>query len=200
MISYVANKIIKCFEKEKIIKMNDVDIYFYGLELLISELISTSVLLSIAMCTKCVLETVFYLVVFTILRIYAGGYHASSYYRCIFIFNSIFVCLKIILKWLQEKQCINFLILITIISIIIIFILAPVEDKNKPLEKKEFIVYQKKARKRILILGFSVIIIYIFINELKHLMIYGMLAIFEISMLLLVGSFKNYILDLKLNV
>lgn len=92
---------------------------------------------------------------------------------------------------LYHFKSLDILCIVTFVAIIIIFLLAPVEDIRKPLSREEVYIYRKKTRKRVLLLGiFAIILIRIF-PQLKDEISYGLLAICEISLLLLVGYIKN---------
>lgn len=79
-----------------------------------------------------------------LLRRYAGGFHAKTPVRC-YIYSSTMVLLALlVLKHMFNSICIS--ICMFGVGIFIIFLYSPVEDKNKPLNAIERLVYQKKAR------------------------------------------------------
>ena len=59
------------------------DIYIYGFELLVSSVIETISLLLIGLLTGKFVETVIFIISFSSIRVFSGGYHANSYFLLI---------------------------------------------------------------------------------------------------------------------
>lgn len=87
MIRRAAEEIATFFVKKGVIEEKERDVYTYGSELLVSETISMLLVLSIGLYVGKILETVIYLFTYIVIRVYAGGYHASSHRKCITIFS-----------------------------------------------------------------------------------------------------------------
>ena len=85
-----------------------------------------------------------FLVCFIPLRIFAGGYHAKTQFRCYVMSTVTTVILLYLIAFLQKNMGVE-AIALYIIATCIIWKLAPVQDKNKPLDLDE----QKKYRKRV---------------------------------------------------
>ena len=83
--------------------------------------------------------------VFILLRQEAGGYHAPGWKSCYFLSCGILV---LTLLWIKEEFI--YQTYITMIAALVagigIFLFAPLEDKNKPLEEEEKKALGKKAR------------------------------------------------------
>lgn len=118
------------------------DITVYGAELLISSVVETIIVLVMGLVFGRLIETVLFLAFFCPLRSMSGGYHAPGYRSCTIIFSSIFLIMILVLQpmplWLQ--------IILLVISSITIWILAPVEDANKPLGEKRRKRLKKKSK------------------------------------------------------
>lgn len=139
------------------------DIYVYGIELMISSLIGTILVLTLGILFGHVIESIIFMLSLSLIRVFSGGYHAETYLKC----NSIFV-LSAIFVFLFHRYYLNYLmqynILITaitlLISVAIMIIFAPVENKNKTIE-------DEKKRK------FKVIsILFVFIEIAMSLVLY----------------------------
>lgn len=81
--------------------------------------------------------------------------------------------------------------ILVLVSLVVIFLLAPVEDKNKVLDSDEKRVFRKRA---CIIATLEVLIYHIFLiirftNSYKILSI----ALFLLSILMIIGRIKNYI-------
>lgn len=85
------------------------------------------------------------LAAFAPLRSYAGGYHASGYIKC---YLESCVMLSVILGVM--RYCMfgheQVLLMIFGVSFILVILLAPLPDANKPASEEELQQYRKKAR------------------------------------------------------
>ena len=79
-----------------------------------------------------------------------------------------------------------------IIGTVICFVLAPVEDKNKPLDEDEYERYKKRS---LIILSCEIVLWFVF--DFNYHKIKGVipLAIFTESVMLVLGYLKNKKLD-----
>jgi accessory gene regulator B len=120
----------------------DIDIYEYGLEILIADIITFAVTFIVAAILNVVFQTVFYYIAFIGLRRCAGGYHASTRMRCFVISMSTWL----IAMWIigLSSSLVALSILFSLISCAIIWLFAPVENHNNPLSAA-----QEKRMKRI---------------------------------------------------
>lgn len=193
MIKNVSNKMTEFFINKEVINEDDRDIYLYGSEILVSEVICTTITLGIGLFLGRFIKTVLYLLIYTLIRVYAGGYHAMSHKMCITIFNVLYVFLLIITELLFRFNLSNILCLGTIIAMVIIVVLSPVEDSRKPLEEYELRSYRLRARIRTVFCGVIVTSLYIFFPFVKDEMGYGMIAICEVALLMVIGYIKNKI-------
>lgn len=123
----------------KTLKVNDEDIacYRYGLELFISTICITAIIVIIAILLQRPLLFLPYLFVYVPMRMYAGGYHAESHLGCIqFSSFSFFVC-AIVCRFVKHTGMEYVCLGIIIISGIILKKIVPVEAENKPLCETE---------------------------------------------------------------
>jgi len=132
------------FVEKEIIKSDEHEIYVYGAEALLSGISNLLILTVCGILMDELLIALLFFLVFNIMRKYCGGYHAATHLKCnlIFALNTLTILLLIknyffISEWL--------IVTAIIVSDIIIFWLAPIENVNKPLEKYEKKKYRKKA-------------------------------------------------------
>ena len=197
MIEDWSNRITDFFIDRAVIDEDDRDIYLYGAELLVSEVLCTIITLGIGFFLGRFMKTIFYLLIYTLVRVYAGGYHAMSHKMCITIFNVLYVLFVTVTELLFHFNISYILCFSTIIAIMIIVKLSPVEDLRKPLEKYEIERYRLRAIRRAVLCGVTVISLYIFFPFAKDEMGYGMIAICEVALLLIIGYIKNQVCYLK---
>lgn len=115
-----------------------------------------------------------FLSIFAPLRLFTGGYHASSYGRCFIISNLSFLLVLIIGDIIWEK--LSFWGWMFLLSFLCYYIItnAPVVNSNQPISKSKQRQNKKNAR---LILIFDIVwIIYLSINQ-KKLMVIAILGI-----------------------
>lgn len=106
-------------------------------------------------------ELITFIVFFSGLRSYAGGYHAKTHIECI----SLSLCLFLI-SALSSTYFIEYgkIILFSgvLFSIIMVFVLAPTESENKPLSKRH---KKNKTLSRIIVIALSVTAICLYLAK-----------------------------------
>ena len=130
------------------------DVYVYGLELIFSFLISTSIILTIGIVLKQVIPTLTFLVTFILIRQFTGGYHANSYLMCKICTVTCYA-LSVFLANAVPISAFSFMVLLAI-GCLVICLFGPIENIHKPLTSEE-----KKKHK---VTGLSLFIIWILIG------------------------------------
>lgn len=194
MLKKSAEQMVFFFVKKGVIDEEVKDVYIYGSELLISEMICTLLVMGIGLYAGKFIETLLYLASYIPIRIYAGGYHATSHRNCTVIFNLCYIVIFFVVDKMLSLKLDHILYILSIGSGLIVIILAPIEDLRKPLDEREKYIYGEKAKKRVLLLLLFAIIIAWLIPQWKEKICYGISAVCEIAVLLLVGYTKNKIL------
>ena len=82
MIKRLADKLTKFICSHINSSPEMADVYRYGFEITISSILNIILVLCCGIIMGDVLASVVYLLVFILLRIFTGGYHATSYLRC----------------------------------------------------------------------------------------------------------------------
>lgn len=150
MIPKLANKISEWLLYEnKLDNKEDgaKEIYQYGLEIIISSLVTFLIVLGIGVILNMGMESIIFLMCFVPLRMAAGGYHANTYLKCNIYFSTltfgIFLLYRVTITYLGEYV----LFLLWSCSLVYMMIVAPVENENKKLTKE----LKKVAWKRVVI-------------------------------------------------
>ena len=142
------------------------EVYTYGMELIISTLVEFLILLIIGVFLGELVDTLIFVVSFSLIRFYTGGYHAKTYFRCgvvtVITFLSVLISAKLLLFF--NSQCLAFTCFVVFVfSLYIISKYSPIENENKEL-------YDKKRLKIIAILIYLLeIIIFIAVYKLLKL-------------------------------
>lgn len=110
------------------------------------------------------IETIVFTVSYIPLRVYAGGYHAGTPFRCWIVSLIVLVISLLILRTVYLYTIL--FAMLSILSVILIIIFMPVEDKNKPLEMWEKKKYKKKGI-LVLLLELSVAVILVLVYAEK---------------------------------
>jgi len=125
----------------------DTDIYTYACEAIISTFISMVVALSIALLLNRVVEGIVFTLVFVLLRRYTGGHHAKTHAMCILTYGIILACSLLSLSIESTAQALNIAIMIiATVSLVGIFVLAPVGNENKPIGEELRLSSKRKSR------------------------------------------------------
>ena len=85
MISKLAKSIAHFFVVQNITEESKEVIYAYGMELLISDVLNTIIVLLIALFSHTLPAVVVFIAVFMGLRQFVGGFHANSHLSCMLI-------------------------------------------------------------------------------------------------------------------
>jgi len=143
-----------------VISIEDKDVYYYGLQLIVSTIIKGMGLMLIALLFDKVIEAIVFIAAFGILRINAGGFHLDTYFKC-FVVTSASMMLCIWIGSITPLPLVPYIIACTLaITALIVVRHAPVDNPNRPLSSAE----QKKFRIRsiytIMIIAIIIITVY----------------------------------------
>ncbi|WP_073150466.1 accessory gene regulator ArgB-like protein [Paramaledivibacter caminithermalis] len=179
MIDKICRTITQKLVKNNIIKFEDHDIYMYGLQLFIVSIFKGIGIFAIAYGLGRIKEAAIFIIAFGILRINAGGYHFSTYFRCFivtiltmttfrcFIVTILTMTISIILAIFITPYNTFITIPILAISILLVLQYAPVDTPNKPLSNKEYRIYRKRSIVTILLESLIILAVYILKKELS---------------------------------
>lgn len=130
-----------------------------------------------------------FLVVHIPLRIYAGGYHQNSRKRCYMQSLVIFGLLMFGALSRVQNWIVNNWIVLMALSFIVIWYLAPVESRNKPLNSKER-KHHKSTARFILITQLGMLII-CKLNCYDITLYYLAMSILLVALQLVAGVFEQ---------
>ncbi|MGG1630871.1 accessory gene regulator ArgB-like protein [Rossellomorea sp. NRS-1567] len=104
----------------------------YGLEWMISGLIQVILTLMVAIPLGVVTEAVVILISGAVLRMFSGGAHAKSYFKCLFLSLFQIIGISLVVKYTTVlNQYTPVFLFLLFISVMIMFIKAPVLHKKK---------------------------------------------------------------------
>lgn len=133
LVSIILNFMIKNNVISK--DTEEIEFYRYGIEITLSSLINIALISIIGIVTNYTFESTMFLAVFIIMRSFTGRYHANTYIKCNLVTSISFVILLLIFKIIRHIS-LKSIILIAIFQVVTIVLLAPIENKNKPIENR----------------------------------------------------------------
>ena len=123
-------------------------IYRYGIQLSLSSLTSACSIVLLSLLLRDIVSSLLFIGIFFFLRLYTGGYHASTYARCFLLTNTVYLAVYALSQGFLFLQMDSLFPAITIASCITIAVLAPIRNKNHPLS---VITYKKNKRTAIIL-------------------------------------------------
>lgn len=186
MVKEMSQKMSEILVVNQIIEEADHELYVYGFETFIITTFNVLSILMIALVTGKVGPSIAFLITYCLTRQYTGGYHAKDYVRCYFTFIGMYMGILILNHYIMMQQQNILLVVLLIVSIVIIFIYAPLENRNNPLNKKEKIRYKQKARVLSIVFGFIGGLV-LFLPYFREYGLYMIAALVAIASLLIIG-------------
>lgn len=176
MISEMSCKVADFFVRKKVVSEQEKDIYVYGCEAIFSGLVNSLIVFFTGIFFKDFLCVFTFYIVFLMLRKYCGGYHAKTHFRCHFVFLVNLLLIMLMIKKLPLLN-ISYSIPVIILSDVLIVLLAPVQNENKPIESRK--ARQFKAIAVIFSLVFSIlsVILYFVRKDISEVIILSMLSV-----------------------
>lgn len=159
MLSYISNKSVELLVNKGIIAIERKNVYFYGFQVLYSNMMCISAIMMLGYLQKHLIPSVIFLVLFSGLRTKVGGYHASTYGMCFLSTILAYEIYILIAGFINGNIFLQYVLLLS--SLLMIYLHAPVGSKYKSWDEK-----QKKESKR---------------SIKKHIVCIGILSIFACS-------------------
>lgn len=124
------------------IKKSDSELYEYAAKVFFQSIISIVVTIFIGIAFGMIRECLCFIFVFIILRKFTGGLHAKKYSHCLISSTALIIMSLIVIRVLEKNRFQIIFMCLTMIAVVIICVLSPIENNNKPLSKKEKRVYK----------------------------------------------------------
>jgi accessory gene regulator B len=82
MIVWLSNCLVRVLFNNKMIEADEIEIYQYGYEIIISTIITFLIVLVSGVVLNCPSAALLYFLIFAMMRQICGGYHAKHYWSC----------------------------------------------------------------------------------------------------------------------
>lgn len=190
MINLLARKITNIITTSEYSKY-DSEVYTYGLFIILSSIYLLFVSLALGLIFHNAIESIIFFIVFTSIRMFAGGYHAKSEFACEMISSILFFCC-VLGMYLVKKypMYLSFVYYCFWISILLVFIFCPLDSAEKSLSRQEKLKYRKISRVILLLNG--IINLICFILKIEMIASPICFAIILQSFLIIMGKIKLY--------
>ena len=143
LLARLAVKIVNNLVHSGVIKEEDAEIYIYGINQILTSVLNVSSALIIGLIFGVFPEIAVFMAAYIPLRSFAGGYHAKTPLSC-YVFSVIMlIVVSIGLKYLHLADWVYYAVLVA--ATLVVLVLSPVEDRNKPLAEIEQKVYKKRT-------------------------------------------------------
>lgn len=138
----ISRKFISLLCENNMIEREKQELYAYAMEILLSSILHFLTTVVIGLLFDMVIESLLLFIAFSVIRRFAGGFHASTHLRCYFTSIAAIIIMlffiSVVTKWGND---IAFYVIL-IISDLTIWFASPIESQNKPLSYKEKKVYK----------------------------------------------------------
>ncbi|SHI22236.1 accessory gene regulator B [Sporobacter termitidis DSM 10068] len=138
-----------------IINPEDIAVYSYGFELMMSTAVNIFFVILISVLFSVPWAWIFFLLVFIPLRVTAGGYHAGTHLGCCAVFSVAYAVLLFPAVFLTVYMTPLVLLCLSALSLLTVLLLSPVPASSKPLDEAQ----RARNRKRSLLIGAAALVI-----------------------------------------
>ena len=188
MLERLSEKFAGKLVSAGIISEADTDVYVYGFFQAVMLLLNVITTLLLGILFQQLLLCMLLNAVYIPIRISAGGHHADTPFRCYINSTIMIAILLAVIKWVPIHPVVSVILLV--LASIVIWILAPVETENNPLDETERYVYRKRTRIVLAIEVSASIFSLIFLKEQIAPTI--VLGLFTEAWMLLIGAVMNH--------
>lgn len=157
MVDYIVDSMIR----KNYIESDDRDIYFCGLNTIIHTVTYSIFILIFMLVTGWVREILSVLLTTMIIRAYSGGYHASTYRKCLILSVTMLVLGVLMGKGLMQFKFWGETTMVVFVISAAILLLEGTLPSLVRLHSKEYLK-KKEKEYRVLLIGFSIVFIFVF--------------------------------------
>lgn len=132
----LIDKIVDSQLKSGVIQEEDIPVYRYGYLLLFEMLLNVVAGIILGVMLGQLAMTFIFWLAYIPLRSYAGGWHASTFFRC-FIVSLLSLVMALLITDYSNLSVNQLTFGIDVVCMVLISAMAPVDTKGKPLDEKE---------------------------------------------------------------
>ncbi len=187
MFQVVSEKTTEFLICNHVIQKDDRVLYQFGIQQSLFVMLNLATTIAIGIVCGMLWQSIVFILSYIPLRHYSGGFHARTSMNC-YLFSSIMMITVLSVMKLFPVSCFVCDIVI-LFSMLIVFVLSPQADKNKPLDAEERTIYKRRVQ----IISFAELIIIAICQSLSFVnMVCCMtMSMGCIGMLLIFGWIKS---------
>ena len=185
MISNITNHVVQNLLLANIIDQEEIEVYEFGIETFFSDVFNLITTAMIGILIGQFWECFIFQVTFISLRSFAGGYHASSEWKCWILSNAMVTGVLLLSRRLPMWFGPGVGLFPLLAAAGVILLLAPVENENNPLDSDEVESYKRRVRMMVLISVLSGILLYGLSNSFFWIIV---LAVLSVALSLVIGT------------
>lgn len=161
----ISESIVAAGEQAGLLVHEDAPTYIWAFDAIAFNLLTWATLLILGLAYRCILGCILFLCLYVPLRIFAGGFHAKTQSCCYLISVITFFSLVLCSNY-NDMLFRAFQVPILCVSVLVIYVFAPVSTNNKPLCCGEIIHHRRIAR-RILIVEIILVLLVTLICDIE---------------------------------
>ena len=143
MISKIAQKIVDALCVASVVDEEDKELYTYGFFVLVSRIFFFVITIIWGIAFGILWESILFYFVFTVIRSYAGGVHASKESSCTLYTSLAMLISTMVIKMFLYMKITIVPAIILLIGYVLIVIFSPLDTNEKPLDDNERRKYKK---------------------------------------------------------
>ena len=166
------------------------EIYVYGFELLVSSIIETGALILIGGLIGKFVETILFIISFSSIRFFSGGYHANSYLKCFVVTMISYILILLMTNILSELSysiIVLIALMIFVLSLILFIKICPVYSNGKT-------IFNPTKQKKLSVIALCINIILsvaLFSIHQNYMLIIVLLTIFTVDAMIIIEKLKQ---------
>lgn len=146
MLRRMSERIVGWQIEKGTLTETDREVYLYGYEVLLNQVINVAIAALLAIILRSPIQIIVFLVGYIPLRSYSGGYHADSNLGCSVVSAMLIFVVCLASEAMHGTPVALMSLAAFGVSGLLIFKIAPVPDKNKPLDDLETARYRLRSR------------------------------------------------------
>ena len=152
MISRLSSIITEALCNSQVIEEADRELYVYGFFVLLSQGLFFLISALFGYIFGTLWESVVFYIMFSTLRCYAGGFHASRESVCTCFTTAALFLASLSIGILSEVESIMIPWCILVLCGAVVYLLSPLDSEDKPLTSSDFCEYRRKSRVIVIVL------------------------------------------------
>lgn len=145
MITALGDRLAQALAQSGAVPNEEQELYSYGFFLLLSKGLFLLVAMAFGAMWGCLWESVLFYALFTLLRGYAGGYHAAKERTCLIFTTVAMLSATGLIRWLKVPGREAAALWLLLAGFIGVTLLSPLDSPEKPLVTEDRSYYRRRS-------------------------------------------------------